>query len=180
MDYRAPGPPAAGYVAAGRVAGANLPHGGHQGHHGGHAGHGHQGHMGPGIAPAQPGTQIDDQQVLSYVADLQSGDEREGDRLRENAVLELAKGREFLPDLAPLLCHSCGTMSVLVQEIVKIHPYLTSNVPGRNLTHNVAHRACSSLALLQSVASHPDTRPLFVEAKLPLRRLGSDGLPAEH
>eukprot|EP00438_Fugacium_kawagutii_P035120 Skav218760 [mRNA] locus=scaffold1372:141361:143000:- [translate_table: standard] len=144
MDYYAPGPPA-GYVAAGRVAGANIPHGGHYGHHGGHAGHGHQGHMGHGVAPAQPGTQIDDQ-VLAYVADLQFGDEH-GDRLRENALLELSKRREFVHDLAPLLWHSCGTISVL--EIVEIYPYLTSNVPATDLTPNASNRVCNSLALLQ-------------------------------
>eukprot|EP00438_Fugacium_kawagutii_P004326 Skav220058 [mRNA] locus=scaffold1709:53891:54637:- [translate_table: standard] len=72
--------------------------------------------------------------------------------------------REDVPDLAPLLCHS----SVLVQEVVEIYPYLKSNVPGGNLTHNAANRVCNSLALLQSVASHPDTRPLFLKAQLPL------------
>lgn len=37
-------------------------------------------------------------------------------RSGENALLELSKRREFVHDLAPLLWHSCGTISVLVQD----------------------------------------------------------------
>ena len=44
---------------------------------------------------------------------------------RERALLELSKKREALPDLAPILWHSFGTVAVLLQEIVSIYPLLT-------------------------------------------------------
>ena len=45
--------------------------------------------------------------------------------MRESSLLELSKRRETFPDLAPILWHSFGTISALLQEIVAIYPLLT-------------------------------------------------------
>ncbi|KAK8349273.1 hypothetical protein V6Z12_A06G131600 [Gossypium hirsutum] len=84
--------------------------------------------------------------------------------LRENALLELSKKRELFQDLAPLLWNSFGTIAALLQEIVSIYPVLSPP----NLTPTQSNRVCNALALLQCVASHPDTRMLFLNAHIPL------------
>ncbi|CAM6032963.1 unnamed protein product [Sphagnum compactum] len=83
---------------------------------------------------------------------------------RENALLDLSKKREAFPDLAPMLWHSCGTIAALLQEIVSIYPMLSPPT----LTAGASNRVCNALALLQCVASHPDTRTLFLNAHIPL------------
>ncbi|XP_061984588.1 uncharacterized protein LOC133703883 isoform X3 [Populus nigra] len=83
--------------------------------------------------------------------------------LRENALLELSK-RELFQDLAPLLWNSFGTIAALLQEIVSIYPVLSPP----NLSPAQSNRVCNALALLQCVASHPDTRMLFLNAHIPL------------
>eukprot|EP00959_Pyramimonas_sp_CCMP1952_P242443 5067629-Pyramimonas_sp.AAC.1 len=77
---------------------------------------------------------------------------------RENALLDLSKKREAFPDLAPILWHSFGVISALLQEIVSIYPLLSPP----SLTAHASNRVCNALALLQCVASHPDTRALFL------------------
>lgn len=78
---------------------------------------------------------------------------------RENALLELSKQRESFPELAPYLWHSFGTVSALLQEIISIYPLLSPPT----LTAHGSNRVCNALALLQCVASHPDTRSLFLQ-----------------
>eukprot|EP01105_Mastigella_eilhardi_P012043 TRINITY_DN2770_c0_g6_i1.p1 TRINITY_DN2770_c0_g6~~TRINITY_DN2770_c0_g6_i1.p1 ORF type:complete len:350 (-),score=119.03 TRINITY_DN2770_c0_g6_i1:87-983(-) len=80
------------------------------------------------------------------------------------ALLELSKKREAVTDLAPILWHSCGTIAALLQEIVSVYPLLS---PPKLKTHT-SNRVCNSLALLQCVASHPETRPYFIAAHIPL------------
>jgi CCR4-NOT transcription complex subunit 9 len=53
------------------------------------------------------------------------------------------------------LCASC----VVVQEIVAIYPMLSPPT----LTAQASNRVCNALALLQCVASHPETRALFLQ-----------------
>ncbi|XP_068658140.1 uncharacterized protein [Aristolochia californica] len=84
--------------------------------------------------------------------------------LRENALLDLSKKREFFQDLAPLLWNSFGTIAALLQEIVSIYPVLSPP----NLTSAASNRVCNALALLQCVASHQETRTLFLSAHIPL------------
>ncbi|KAJ0765667.1 putative transcription regulator Rcd1-like family [Helianthus annuus] len=106
------------------------------------------------------------QSAEQLVLDLSSPD------LRENALLELSKERqnmieskrELFQDLAPLLWNSFGTIAALLQEIVSIYPFLSPP----NLTPAQSNRVCNALALLQCVASHPDTRMLFLNAHIPL------------
>ena len=83
---------------------------------------------------------------------------------RESALLELSKRRESFPDLAPILWHTVGVVAVLLQEIASIYPSLAPPT----LTANASNRVCNALALLQCVASHPDTRSLFLGAHIPL------------
>ena len=83
---------------------------------------------------------------------------------RENALLELSKKREAFPDLAPILWHSFGTIAALLQEIVSIYGHISPP----SLTAQASNRVCNALALLQCVASHPETRTLFLNAHIPL------------
>ncbi|XP_031104650.1 CCR4-NOT transcription complex subunit 9-like isoform X1 [Ipomoea triloba] len=137
---------------------------------------------------AQPNKERKMQSAEQLVLDLSNPD------LRENALLELSKKRELFQDLAPLLWNSFGTIAALLQEIVSIYPVLSPP----NLTPAQSNRVCNALALLQisadhvslskdssfgafiseanqpfhyglqCVASHPDTRMLFLNAHIPL------------
>jgi CCR4-NOT transcription complex subunit 9 len=106
----------------------------------------------PASASAQQGF------LAPLVRQLSSPDQREA------ALLDLSKKRESFPDLAPILWHSVGTTAALLQEIVSIYPLLSP--PGLNA--HASNRVCNALALLQCVASHPETRTLFLNAHIPL------------
>jgi hypothetical protein len=80
---------------------------------------------------------------------------------REHALAELSKKRESCPDLAPLLWHSYGSLAALLQEIVSIYPQLNPPV----LSNATSNRVCNALALLQCLASHADTRGLFLSVR---------------
>lgn len=84
--------------------------------------------------------------------------------LRASALLELSKKRDSVSDLAPVLWHSFGTIAALLQEIVSIYPLLSPPA----LTAHASNRVCNALALLQCVASHPETRGYFLTAHIPL------------
>ena len=103
--------------------------------------------------------------LYQLVLDLTNQKKREGALLGDCVTFgffgfctELSKRREEYPDLAPLLWHSFGTISALLQEIVGIYPLLS---PPR-LTPLISNRCCNALALLQCVASHTETRSLFL------------------
>ncbi|CAE7651681.1 cnot9 [Symbiodinium sp. KB8] len=92
---------------------------------------------------------------------------------RATALLKLSKKRESIPYLAPLLWHSFGSVAVLLQEVVAIYPALQPPT----LTRVASNRVCNALALLQSVASHQETRQKFlagglVHAETPAQRCG--------
>uniref|UniRef100_A0A8C4N0T8 CCR4-NOT transcription complex subunit 9 n=1 Tax=Eptatretus burgeri TaxID=7764 RepID=A0A8C4N0T8_EPTBU len=91
--------------------------------------------------------QVDREKIYTWINELSSPE------TRENALLELSKKRESVPDLAPMLWHSFGTIAALLQEIVNIYPSI--NPP--TLTAHQSNRVCNALALLQCVASHPET-----------------------
>lgn len=84
--------------------------------------------------------------------------------MRETALSELSKRREICPEMAPILWYSFGTISVLLQEIIMVYPMLSPPV----LSSNSSTRVCNALALLQCVASHPETKPKFMGAHIPL------------
>lgn len=118
-------------------------------------------------------------EVYTYINQLSNPE------TRENALLELSKKRESVPDLAPMLWHSfgkhiqfckfcfnliyfvfvlTGTIAALLQEIINIYPSITPPT----LTAQQSNRVCNALALLQNVASHPETRSMFLTAHTPL------------
>ncbi|KAI9146307.1 hypothetical protein BKA69DRAFT_1024248 [Paraphysoderma sedebokerense] len=101
---------------------------------------------------------MDEDKVYALVLELLDPKTREG------ALLELSKRREQYEDLALILWHSFGTITVLLQEIISIYPLLSPP----NLSSTSSNRVCNALALLQCVASHPETRGLFLNAHIPL------------
>lgn len=101
---------------------------------------------------------LDRDKIFQWINELVNPD------TRENALLELSKKREVVPDLAPMLWNSFGTIAALLQEIINIYPSI--NPPS--LTAHQSNRVCNALALLQCVASHPDTRTYFLQANIPL------------
>ncbi|GFR01826.1 CCR4-NOT transcription complex subunit 9 [Trichonephila clavata] len=103
-------------------------------------------------------SQSDQEKVYQWISELARPD------TRENALLELSKKREAVPELAPMLWHSFGTITALLQEIINIYPAI--NPP--TLTAHQSNRVCNALALLQCVASHPETRSAFLQANTPL------------
>jgi len=76
--------------------------------------------------------------------------------------LELSKKREDFPDLAPVLWYSYGVMAALLQEIIAIYPMLSPPT----LSFNASNRVCNALALLQCVASHPETKPKLMNGNV--------------
>ncbi|XP_064456769.1 CCR4-NOT transcription complex subunit 9-like [Ornithodoros turicata] len=101
---------------------------------------------------------VDKEKIFQWIIELSNPESR------ENALLELSKKREVVPDLAPMLWNSFGTIAALLQEIINIYPAI--NPP--TLTAHQSNRVCNALALLQCVASHPDTRTHFLKANIPL------------
>eukprot|EP01053_Blabericola_migrator_P004456 Blabericola_migrator_1__4455@NODE_2386_length_2847_cov_92_710432_g1494_i0_p2_GENE_NODE_2386_length_2847_cov_92_710432_g1494_i0NODE_2386_length_2847_cov_92_710432_g1494_i0_p2_ORF_typecomplete_len310_score47_38Rcd1/PF04078_13/8_9e111Hairy_orange/PF07527_13/0_13eIF3_p135/PF12807_7/0_21_NODE_2386_length_2847_cov_92_710432_g1494_i0721001 len=83
---------------------------------------------------------------------------------RDTALHELSKKRESWPDLAPVLWYSFGTIAAFLQEIVAVYPKLHPPT----LTGPQSHRVCNCLALLQCIASHPETKHLCLKAHIPL------------
>ncbi|KAH7359117.1 cell differentiation protein rcd1 [Plectosphaerella cucumerina] len=100
----------------------------------------------------------ENRRTMGYIADLLS------ENTREAALLELSKKREQVPELALILWHSFGVMTSLLQEIISVYTLLNPS----QLTAAASNRVCNALALLQCVASHNDTRNLFLSAHIPL------------
>ena len=100
----------------------------------------------------------DKENVYQWILELTHPD------TRERALYELCKKREDVPDLAPMLWHSFGTIAALLQEIIMIYPLI--NPP--TLTNQQSNRVCNALALLQCVASHAETRTPFLDAQIPM------------
>ncbi|TKV90983.1 hypothetical protein SEVIR_9G064700v4 [Setaria viridis] len=116
-------------------------------------------HSGPPSAPAPAAKDEKIPTEEQLVLDLCNSE------LREETLYLLSKNREkFQQDIAPLLWHSFGTMAALLQEIVAIYPSLSP----ATLSQAQSNRVCNALALLQCVASHPDTRMPFITAEIPV------------
>jgi len=134
--------------------------------------------VGGGIIPRGPANDIqsgsevgmseENKRVLEWIAQLMKTNTREA------ALLELSKKREQVPELALILWHSfgnvpfraepklgltdSGVMASLLQEIISVYPLLNPS----QLTAAASNRVCNALALLQCVASHTETRGLFL------------------
>lgn len=94
----------------------------------------------PQTAPSTiAGGPVDRDQIYQWILELSSPE------TRETALLELSKKREVVPDLAPMLWNSFGTIAALLQEIIAIYPAI--NPPA--LTAHQSNRVCNALALLQ-------------------------------
>lgn len=105
-----------------------------------------------------PNNALNDKQIYQWISELVTGSNR------ERALLELGKKREQYDDLALVLWNSFGVMTVLLEEIISVYPFLNPPV----LTASVSNRVCNALALLQCVASNVQTRASFLNANLPL------------
>lgn len=101
---------------------------------------------------------VDSEKIYQWVHELSSPE------TRENALLELSKKREVVPDLALMLWNSFGTIAALLQEIINIYP----TINPATLTAHQSNRVCNALALLQCVASHQETRSAFLTTHIPL------------
>jgi len=111
-----------------------------------------------GGAPGGIPDHVNQEQVFKWIEDLGCSD------TRENSLLELSKKREQVPELAPMLWHSFGTVAALLQEITNIYTLIFPPI----MTAHQSNRVCNALALLQCVASHPETRSPFLHAQIPL------------
>jgi CCR4-NOT transcription complex subunit 9 len=118
------------------------------------------------IAAAQGGME-DQEKIYQLILDLTlpaGGRDQNGTETRDHALLELSKKRESYEDLAPILWHTPCVIPALVQEIISVYPLLYPPLLGGH----ASNRVCNALALLQCVASHPETRELFLKAHIPL------------
>ncbi|RDW94119.1 Rcd1-like cell differentiation family protein [Aspergillus mulundensis] len=104
------------------------------------------------------GVSDENRKVFMWVAELLDPARREA------ALMELSKKREQVPELALVIWHSFGVMTALLQEIISVYPLLNPS----QLTAAASNRVCNALALLQCVASHNETRTLFLNAHIPL------------
>ncbi|RJE24188.1 cell differentiation protein Rcd1 [Aspergillus sclerotialis] len=104
------------------------------------------------------GISEENRKVFIWVAELLDPNRR------ETALMELSKKREQVPELALVIWHSFGVMASLLQEIISVYPLLNPS----QLTAAASNRVCNALALLQCVASHNETRTLFLNAHIPL------------
>lgn len=80
---------------------------------------------------------------------------------RDVALQLLSKKNEF-QDLACYLWHSVGTIAVLIQEIISVYHLISSP----RFTIQASNRVCNVLALIQSLATHPDTRKQFIKGNI--------------
>ncbi|CAD6188328.1 unnamed protein product [Caenorhabditis auriculariae] len=112
----------------------------------------------PALGAGQNGIEINNDEIQQWILDLKDP------RKRENALLELSKKRDSVPELPIWLWYSFGTMAALLQEVVAIYPAI---MPA-NLSAVQSNRVCNALALMQCVASHRDTRAPFLQAHIPL------------
>ena len=92
------------------------------------------GPTGPSTAGGGGGP-VDRDQIYQWILELASPE------TRETALLELSKKREVVPDLAPMLWHSYGTIAALLQEIIAIYPAINPPV----LTAHQSNRVCNAL-----------------------------------
>ena len=135
----------------------------------GNNGHGLNMDHNPGLIATDVNFMEEHRRVLGWVAELLNGNSR------ETALMELSKKREQVPELALIIWHSfgrwwldlkgeclfsydAGVMASLLQEIISVYPLLNPS----QLTAAASNRVCNALALLQCVASHNETRGLFL------------------
>ena len=82
----------------------------------------------------------------------------------EKALKELTKKRESFSDLALYLWYSTSTISSLLKEITYTYQFLS---PPK-LSIQTSNKICNILSLFQCIASHSETKLLFLAAKIPI------------
>ncbi|XP_052144933.1 cell differentiation protein rcd1-like [Oryza glaberrima] len=104
--------------------------------------------------------------------------------LKGHALSELRKKREMFQNLAMLLWNSFGTVAALIQVFSKKVVFMSATLSNSTLAQEIvvvypalspptlslgaSNRVCNALALLQCIASHPETRTHFLQARIPL------------
>jgi CCR4-NOT transcription complex subunit 9 len=83
---------------------------------------------------------------------------------RENAMAELSRMRESIPELGLLLWKTPGAVTGLLYEVISIYPSLFPPT----LSSSASTRVCNALALMQCIAAHDESRNLFIKAQLPI------------
>lgn len=86
---------------------------------------------------------------------------------RNDALLNLGKNRQQFEDLGPVIWNSPGQVTILLQEIISVYPYVTGNSENTILTAELSNRVCNVLVLFQCIALHPDTRMDLIDAQIP-------------
>ncbi|GMN61815.1 hypothetical protein TIFTF001_030886 [Ficus carica] len=107
----------------------------------------------PQPPPLPPTTSLSVEKLIASLTD---------DSKREVALLLLCKVRTSHENMGQMLWDGKGTVFALLKEIRQAHYFLSTP----NLTDKVSNRVCNALALLQSVASYPNTRERFLSANI--------------
>ncbi|KAF4394478.1 uncharacterized protein LOC115700245 isoform X1 [Cannabis sativa] len=84
------------------------------------------------------------------------------DLTRPNALVLLGKMKSNHQNMGPMVWNSSGTIFILLKEITQIYRWLSSGL----IAENMAKQVCNALLVLQSVASHPQSRKEFIKANL--------------
>ncbi|XP_052858150.1 CCR4-NOT transcription complex subunit 9 [Drosophila gunungcola] len=97
------------------------------------------------------------------------------------AMLELCERRSHIESLGPLLWHSFGAVSGLLQEVVSIYPAILAN----ELNGQQSQRICAAIGLFQAMTSHPFIgielmRCQFLCYLMPLLKLTPQTRSVEH
>ena len=98
------------------------------------------------------------EKVCQYIAMLSDSNKK------YDYFKELNNQRDNIPQLAPILWFSTGTVAILLQEIINIYP----NLSPPTLTQAHSERICNVLGLFQCIALHAQTKTLFIQANLHL------------
>ncbi|XP_017057262.1 CCR4-NOT transcription complex subunit 9 [Drosophila ficusphila] len=97
------------------------------------------------------------------------------------AMLELCERRSQIESLGPLLWHSFGAVSGLLQEVVSVYPAALAN----ELSGQQSQRVCAAIGLFQAMASHPAIgiqlmRSQFMWFLMPLLKMTPKTRAIEH
>ena len=84
---------------------------------------------------------------------------------RNEALLLLGKNRQKFPDLGKVIWNSPGMVTILLQEIIKVYPYLTGS-KDHVLTSEISTRICNVLVLFQCIAFDEETRTDLINSEI--------------
>jgi len=96
--------------------------------------------------------------IIKYIKEMRN------EKKRMSSIKNLAKFSEKNTNLAVYLWYTRGTITAILQEIIKVYQYLSPS----KLTQEISNEACAAISLFQCLASHKDIRYKFVESRLPV------------